>query len=135
MCYFLYGAVNEEIRERDAESNACWGEYRFAPGTKSQLKACIEAGGQDFRLTDRHCDCGTAIGSGRGRENELRELAARIGGMRKLRGIKCIYLSKNWIGNGTKTEKTVHVEDVSLIPFLAELEESCLYRIDLYPRY
>lgn len=135
MCYFLYGAVNEGINKNDYEKYACHWSFRFAPGTRHQVKACIDSGGQEFRLTDRHCDCDTAIGSGRAEERELLELVAMIGELRKMRGVKRLYLCKNWMGKRTREEKSVHVEDISLRTLLAELKESCLYSIELFERY
>lgn len=86
-------------------------------------------------MTDWICDCDFPVGKGDENAPELKELAGLILDLKRIRGAKCLYLAKAWNGKQHRSEVTVHVDDIDLIPFLANMEENCLYRLDLYPKY
>ena len=44
-------------------------------------------------------------------------------------------ISKNWLDNENETEETVHIDDIDVIPFLANIQDNRLYKIELYKKY
>ena len=109
--------------------------FHFTPGSKEQVNQSIADGNSLYRITEEYCDCQTALGAHRPDAAELAELSNQIYAMRKLRGIKHILLSKNWCKTPNSTQQTFHIDDLELVPFLADISENCLYQIDLYQRY
>ena len=51
-----------------------------------------------------------------------------------IRDIKCVYISKNWVGKINKMEEHYHIDDIDIAEFLSNIKDNCLYRIDLYVR-
>jgi hypothetical protein len=135
MCYFLHGAVNKEANEKDLAEITKDNYYHFNIGTKHDVKNSVLEAPGDFRITSGMCDCGTALGAHDKSHEEISELCALLNDMRLVRGIKCVYLSKNWAGKINKAEECVHIDDADIAELLAEMKENCIYRIDLYPRY
>ena len=135
MCYILYGAMDRSVNVRDYEQVSQRHTYRFSLGTRHDVKMCIVNSGDAFRVTDWICDCDFPVGKGDENAPELKELAGLILDLKRTRDAKCLYLAKAWNGKRHRNEVTVHVDDIDLIPFLANMEENCLYRLDLYPKY
>ena len=135
MCYFLHGAVNKGINEKDYREVSEGNYYHFNIGTKHDVKTSVLEAPGDFRITSGCCDCDTALGAHDKNHEEITELCALLEDMRLIRDIKCVYLSKNWAGKTNKSEECLHIDDIDLAEFLAEMKENCLYRIDLYNRY
>ena len=135
MCYFLHGAVNTGINEKDHGEVSEGNYYHFNIGTKHDVKTSVLEAPGDFRITKGVCDCGTALGAHNKEHEEITELCNLLNDMCLIRDIKCVYLNKNWAGKINKSEECFHIDDVDLAEFFAEMKENCLYRIDLYPRY
>ena len=134
MCYFLYGAVNEGINQKDYEEVSQGNYYHFNIGTKHDVKMAVLENTDDFRITEGCCDCGTAIGGNDSNHEEITALATLLNDMRLIDNIKYVYISKNWIGKINKKEEHCHIDDINIAEFIANIKENCLYRIDLYER-
>lgn len=135
MCYILYGVVNEDVNAKDYEQISNGSKYTFKLGTKHDLKECIVDQTYEYRVTKRVCDCDFPVGLKDPTAPELKELAEALGKFKELRNIKCVYLCKTWTGKRNKKEETLHIDDMDVAVFLADMEFNCLYRIDLYPRF
>ncbi len=135
MCYILYGAVNEEVNAKDYEQISNGLKYTFKLGTKHDLKECIVNQTYEYRVTKRPCDCDFPVGMKDPAAPELKELTEALRKFKEIRGAKCVYLCKTWTGKRNIREVTVHIDDVDIPSFLADMEFNCLYRIDLYPRF
>ena len=135
MCYFLHGAVNKGINEKDYLEVSEGNYYHFNIGSKHDVKTSVLEAPGDFRITNGCCDCDTALGAHDKNHEEITEFCALLEDMRLIRDIKCVYISKNWAGKINKSEECMHIDDVDLAEFFAEMKENCLYRIDLYNRY
>ena len=55
--------------------------------------------------------------------------------LQNVRGIKYVLISKNWWKETNKKQETVHIRDIDVLHFLANIEENCLYKIELYKKY
>jgi hypothetical protein len=135
MCYILYGAVNKEINESDREKVAKNSKYTFKPGTKHDLKEDINNLNYDYRVTWWQCDCDFPVGLHNADAKELRELEKLLLDLKTARGVKCVYLARVWAGKKCKKEETVHIDDIDIPAFLADIETECIYRIDLFERF
>lgn len=135
MCYFLYGAVHPGVDEKAYAKLLRHSRFHFAVGTKKEVNRCVSSCGTEFRVTDEMCDCGCAIGSGCPGKKELVEWEQFLISLSQIRGVKSLYLSKNWWNKSNQQERRVHISDIDAVRFLARLKENCLYCIDLYPRY
>ena len=145
MCYFLYGGINEGVDTKELEKAESNSGYRFSVVSEESIKRFIRIGYGGYEITPGcHCNCGTAVGSreelekeskwGEEQEKELEELAGHIRLLRTVKNAKHIYISKSWIDDETHKECTLHIEDVDLAQFLGDIEERCLYKIQLYKR-
>jgi hypothetical protein len=135
MCYFLYGAVNGGINEADyARVDKSCGYY-FPIGEKEDVNNCVEKCGNDFRIKKSQCDCDTAVGKHKTGKEELKGLSQMLDEMRSVRGIKHIYMSKNWAKETNSREICVHIQDIDAVKYLADMKENCLYKIGLYKKY
>lgn len=130
MCYILYGATDKAIDHDDYEVALQKSPYKFCIGTKHDVKMCIANDSYEYRVTDWVCDCDFPVGSKDEGAKPLVELAALINELKNARNSKCIYISKAWAGRRNKTEKSIHINDIDMIPFLANMDLDCLYRID-----
>ncbi|MBQ2445313.1 MAG: hypothetical protein II272_02615 [Oscillospiraceae bacterium] len=133
MCYILYGAADPAIHPGDHKKACQASEYAFPIGTKHDVKMAIVKDSGDYRVTQWICDCDFPTGKHDPTAKELLSLAKLIQALKEARNAKCLYLAKAWTGESCKTEERVHIKDLDLPTFLAELKERCLYRIDLYP--
>ena len=131
MCYILYGATDKSIDRNDYEVALQKSPYKFNLGTKHDVKMCIVNDSYEYRVTNWVCDCDFPVGEKDEGAKPLVELAALIDELRKSRNSKCIYLSKTWAGRKNKVEKNIHINDINIISFLANMDLDCLYRIDL----
>ena len=134
MCYFLYGAVNEGINQKDYEEISQGNSYHFNIGTKHDVKMSVLENRDDHRLTKGCCDCGSAIGGKNPEHEDITELCNLLNDMRLIDHIQYVYMSINWVGRINKREEHYHIDDINLAEFLANIKENCLYRIDLYER-
>jgi hypothetical protein len=135
MCYILYGAVNKEINESDREKILKNSKYCFLPGSKHDIKEDISNLNYRFRVTRGQCDCDFPVGKHNSEKKELKDLEKLLLELKTARNVKCAYLAHVWAGNKCKKEETVHIDDLDIPAFLANVEEECLYRIDLFERY
>lgn len=135
MCYFLYGAVNEGVNAGDYERVMKNAAFHFRTGKSWNVDACVAKCASDYRITDRQCDCDTAIGGKDSTKQELKDLEALLNSLRSVRGIKYILLSKNWWKETNQKQQTVHISDIDAKQFLAHAEDNCLYKIHLYTKY
>ena len=135
MCYFLYGAINDGLNPADYTKVMQDSLYHFRTGTAADVNAAVKKCDPEYRITFQHCDCDTPLGSGRTNTAKMKEFEELLLDLQTIRGIKHILVSKNWWEDvNTKTE-TVHIFDLDLPYFLANMQDNCLYKIELYPRY
>ena len=132
MCYIIFGAINKEINHEDYENALKGSKYTFKIGTKHNVKMCAVNNTYEYRVTDWVCDCEFPVGNKDEGSVELKELADLINKLRDARNSKFIYISKNWAGKRNKSEKNIHINDIEIIPFLANMESNCLYKIDFH---
>ncbi len=135
MCYFLYGAINGGINTDDYDSIIKNSTYHFNTGNHKNVNACVENHGNNYRITRNYCDCDTPIGNAHKNKTELKEFADLLIELKHVRGIKHIMFSKNWYGDINKEQQTLHVDDIDVLDFLANVKDNCLYKIELYPKY
>ncbi|MBE6903789.1 MAG: hypothetical protein E7480_04185 [Ruminococcaceae bacterium] len=135
MCYFLYGAVNNGINDDDYKKATKDAEYHFNCGDINSVNNCVENCGTGYRITLNHCDCDTAIGQKNTNKNQLKNLEELLLYIKKVRGIKHILISKNWWKETNNKQETVHIDDIDILSFLANMEDNCLYKIELYKKY
>ena len=134
MCYFLYGGMNKEVDLEDF--NKIEDHYfNFKIATPDQIKKSIARKDYKFSIGNDYCECDTPIGSGEVNSEELQKIIDYIHKLCKVKGMKYIFISKNWYGDKTKKEETVHIKDIDLASYLANMEENCLYKIQLFKRY
>ena len=131
MCYILYGAVNPDVNAVDLERITKQSRYTFRPGTKHDLKMSISGNTYEYRVTDWVCDCDFPVGAKDPQAEVLKELAAVLTELRSAENAVCVYFSKTWAGSRNKKEETVYLDGLDVPVFLANMEPSCLYRIDL----
>ena len=87
------------------------------------------------------CDCGSPIGKGKENLNSeelkyIKEMADYIYKFCDIRGIQYILISKSEACDEIeKEEETVHIQDIDLISYLANIEENRIYKIQLFKRY
>ncbi len=134
MCYVLYGAMDPSVHPDDYAKASQGSKYAFPIGTRHDVKMAILKDSGAYRVTQRICDCDFPTGMGDPSAKELGDLASLMEALQKARNAKCLYLAKAWAGERCKTEEQVHIKDLELPRFLAELKDRCLYRIDLYPK-
>ena len=135
MCYFLYGAVNSGVNVNDYQKVAGAAGYCFNVGDVQDVNACVENCGDHYRINGNHCDCYTALGAGHTNKKELHELKDLLLRLKDVRGIKYVLISKNWWEETNEKQETVHINDIDILHFLANIENNCLYKIELYPKY
>lgn len=135
MCYFLYGAVNNGINDDDYKIAIKNSEYIFNCGDINDVNDCVENCGVEYRITTNHCDCDTAIGQKHTNKEELKSLEKLLLNLKKVRGIKYILISKNWVEETNNKQETVHIDDIDILHFFANAEDNCLYKIELYKKY
>ncbi|MBQ7799536.1 MAG: hypothetical protein IJ370_03495 [Oscillospiraceae bacterium] len=135
MCYYLYGATDTRVNVEDHERYFKNSKYKFNIGTKDDVNKCVSESKNDYRITDEYCDCETALGDGKTSKKELKEYKELLLGLRNLRDIQCVYLSKNWDGEVNEDEKTVHIDEIDVVDFLANIKDNCLYKIELCKKY
>lgn len=135
MCYFLYGAINDGININDYEKIVQNSGYHFYIGSKDNVNMCVEKSTSEYRITQKHCDCDTPIGTRHPNKTGLAEFAQLLQSMKTIRGIKYVMISKNWYNETNKKEECIHIDNVDIIHFLANIEDNCLYKIELYKKY
>lgn len=91
--------------------------------------------GSEYRITLNHCDYDTPVGGKYINKKGLKELEQLLADLRTIRGIKYIYISKNWASETNEKEEIVHIDDIDVLNFLAGVEDNCLYKIQLYKKY
>ena len=135
MCYFLYGAINDGFNSDDYNKAIKDSEYHFNTGNIKQVNTCVENCGNRYRITSNRCDCDTAVGGKQINRKGLKKLEEVLISLKSVRGIKYVLLSKNWWEENNNEQKTIHIDDVDVLRFLADVEDNCLYKIELYPKY
>lgn len=135
MCYFLYGAINVGLNVDDYNRAVKHSEYHFHSGNIKDVNACVENCDHRYRITFNHCDCDTAIGGTQTNVTGIKEFEELLLNLKAVRGIKYVLLSKNWWEETNTKQETVHIDDIDVPHFLANIEENCLYKIELYPKY
>ncbi len=135
MCYFLYGAVNDGVNPEDYKKATRDCEFCFNLGNADAVNACVANLGDSYRITLNYCDCDTAIGGKHTNKKELQKLKELLLSFKNIRGIKYVLISKNWWKDTNTRQESVHMDDVDILHFLANMEDNCLYKIELYKRY
>ena len=132
MCYILYGATDKAIDQDDYKAALKKSHYKFCIGTKHDIKMCIVNDSYEYRVSDWVCDCEFPVGKKDVSAKPLIELAELINDLKNAKNSKYIYISKTWAGRKNKTEKNININEVDIVPFLANMDLDCLYRIDLH---
>ena len=135
MCYMLYGAVNDGINTSDYRKAVGDLPYDFQIGNEEDIHRSISGETYRYRITYNYCDCDTPFGCHDTDNEKLRAFAELNGRLRDVRGIKYVMLSKNRTGEENGKSITVHIQDTDIVKMLADAEEKCLYRIELYRKY
>ncbi len=135
MCYILYGAINNGINSNDYEAVIKNSRFAFNLGDAEKVNLGVKNGDWNYRITSEYCDCKTELGQKKTGGSQLKELKELLLDLRKVRGVKYVLISKNWLDNENETEETVHIDDIDIIPFLANIRDNCLYKIELYKKY
>lgn len=94
MCYFLYGTINDGLNSDDYNKAIKDSEYHFNTGNIKQVNTCVENCSNRYRITSNHCD--TAVGGKHINRKGLKQLEEVLIGLKSVRGIKYVLLSKNW---------------------------------------
>ena len=134
MCYYLYGAVNKEVNSYDFGKVSENSRYSFSTGSINDVLDSVNKNNL-YRLNNGCCDCGTALGSGHTKRSELLELKKFLLNCKYVRDIKYILLLKHWWSDDIEKQETVHIDDIDVLSYLAKIEDNCVYKIELYPRY
>jgi len=135
MCYFLYGAINSGINDEDYKTASKDNEFHFNCGNIKDVNACVEKCGMDYRITFNYCDCNTDIGQKDTNKKQLKSLEELLLNFKNVRGIKYVLISKNWWKETNSKQETVHIQEMDILHFLANMEDNCLYKIELYKKY
>lgn len=134
MCYYLYGAFWGDCPESEYVSVSKKYEYRFARGTKHDVKNAVKDtekwSGEDFRITDWCCDCESPVGKHDPEDEMIKNLSGLITELLSLPDAKQINLCKTWTGHRNKKEIKVSLKETDIALLLADLQENCLYTID-----
>lgn len=135
MCYYLYGALNGNVTEADYASIAKKYDYKISIGTKHDVKNAVKAAAEevldDFRITDWICDCDSPVGKHDPNDPMIRQLGNLMRDLSGISGAKQIILCKTWTGKQNKKEIQVHLKEIDPAAFLADVQENCLYNIEL----
>lgn len=133
MCYFLYGALQGDVSEKEYQDIQNQYEYKIARGTKHDIKLAVKSdhGQDDFRITDWICDCESPVGKHEPNDPVILELSSLISDLAELPGANQINICKTWTGKTNKKEVNLKLKDLELPLFLADMDENCLYSIDL----
>lgn len=135
MCYFLYGAINEGVNIDDCEKITKGTGYHFALGDVDSVNEGVANCDDTYRITSNHCDCDTAIGQKAIGKKELEKFRELLLKLQNVRGMKYLLISKNWWEETNSKQQTVHLQDVDILHFLANMEDNCLYKLELYKKY
>lgn len=135
MCYFLRGAINDGINTLDYEKVLNDMNLHFLIGTDQDVNLSVRNEDGIYRITNEYCDCGTPVGCGHTNMKGLDSYIKDILRLRTVRGIKHIYICKNWTGEYNETKETVHIDDIDFPCFLANIQDNCLYKIHIYKKY
>ena len=135
MCYFLYGSINDGIDMKQYNREMQDSKYHFNIGSKQDVNASVEKCDSIYRITSDYCDCNTPLGKKSESNNALKDFDRLLNKLKSVSGIKHVYLSKNWVYETNEKEETVHINDIDSLHYLANIEENCLCKIELYKRY
>jgi len=131
---FLYGGINEDVNINDYEKfkNAT---YHFKLGSAESIEQDLNAHNYEYTITNGHCDCGTVVGQGDAKQSEIKELAEHIKGLQNIRDVKWVCIAKKWWDDNIEEKQTIHIDDIDLPYFLANVKEKCLYKIQMFRKY
>ena len=102
----------------------CYFLYHFRIGKEKDVNACVEACKEEYRIAHQPCDCESSIGEKDPQKADLKELEELFVQLKTVRGIKYVWLSKNWWKNTNLKQEAVHVDDINVPHFLANAEEN-----------
>lgn len=135
MCYYLYGSLYGNVSEQDYKKVQSKYNFKISIGTKHDVKLAAktteEYVQEDYRITDWICDCDSPVGNHDPDNPMIIELSSLITDLANLSGAKQIYICKTWTGKRNKKEILLKLKDTDLPIFLANIEENCLYCLDL----
>ena len=142
MCYFLYGCINEQAYDELFLSISR--KYGYVDTGRINIRDMYFdpriKDGVYFRLFDGHCDCGTPLGGGDEKSEELQQYIKWLRELKKCRkhGLKYFYIMKFWEGHGHKPSLkplvSINVDELDPV-FLAGMEEDRVYRFEYFKRY
>lgn len=132
MCWFLYGAANGDIDEKELDKINSAHRCRLTQGTKHELKTAVLSDNCDYRITAgfRICDCESEIGTHHTDAVEVIDFAALLNEICALPGAKTVSFCKTWVHERNKRECQLVCSQTDLRRLLADLEPRTLYTIN-----
>ncbi len=135
MCYYLYGSLYGDVPESEYRVIKDKYSYKISIGTKHDVKNAVKAAAEyvqdDYRITDWICDCASPVGKHDHTDSMIIELSKLISELSVLPGAKQINICKTWTGKQNKREIKLKLKDIDIPMFLADLQENCLYCLEL----
>ncbi|MBR1758402.1 MAG: hypothetical protein IJ744_06705 [Lachnospiraceae bacterium] len=135
MCYYLYGSLYGDVSKVEYENVSRKYDYKIALGTKHDVKNAVKASfdfvQDDYRITDWICDCDSPVGKHDPYDQMIVDLCTLVQDLASLSGAKSIYICKTWAGKHNKREISQKLKDTNLPMFLADLQENCLYCLEI----
>ena len=131
MCYYIYGALYGDIDKAEYKKIEDKYDCKIHSGTKHNVKMCVKGDSWDYRVTDGHCDCGSALGEKNPDAKGIMELEALFNDIKKVEGAKHIYLCKTWAGKINRREVKLKLSDIDVKTVLAEFDPNCLYTFEI----
>lgn len=135
MCYFIYSGVNEGINNDDLTRYQENEKYTLISVSEEEFRNSVENENEKYRLNQHMCDCNSAFGSRQIKKKEIDYFVEYLKGLSKIKGIEHIFFIKKWLGDSIVDEEIVHINDIDIVLFFSEIEENCLYKIQLYKKY
>ena len=105
MCWFLYGAANGDIDEKELDKINSAHRCRLTQGTKHELKTAVLSDNCDYRITAgfRVCDCESEIGTHHTDAVEVIDFAALLNEICALPCAKTVSFCKTWVRSNNFT--------------------------------
>ena len=94
------------------------------------MKLTVGGRTQGYRITEARLRRAQRWAQATRSNVEIAELQSVLLKLKSERGIRCVYLSKNWVGKINRQEAVVGLAAIDVKQFLADLQENCLYTIE-----
>ena len=131
MCYFIYGAVYGNVDQNEYKTIENKYDYKIHCGTKHDVKLAVQEVADTYRVTNCCCDCESDLGKKDVNAEEVTELAAIFEEIKKVDGVKHIYLCKTWAEKRNKSEVKLKLNNIDIKSVLANFKANCLYTFEI----